>query len=344
METTGLGVADYMKAMQEFSLYLREQYPNALIMWFYGVYINRAYEAEYRAAVEELNDENIRLVYTPQMNSGAANHPDVKEHMYLAQIFSEQMAPFLGVENPLDLYVPPVVPPDNEGGYLEELDTPLPGVAEGSTRYEGEDGVITGSSKVGGIETGTFFSGGKAAGGFDLATVTTLEEVNFAAGNIPNVKFTVRSDYAGETTMTIGFNGSDPGVAYIVEVNGEKQLVVQPDVTGAKWNQMGWVKCTVTLQAGENTIYVSCPVSKTQQTTGSWRNIDFIELVDITAEDTLGDVNDDGKINSSDARLVLQATVEFVELTPEQAQRADVNGDGAIDSRDARWILQKTVE
>ncbi len=344
METTGLGVEDYMKAMQEFSLYLREQYPDALIMWFYGVYINRAYEAEYRAAVEELNDENIRLVYTPQMNSGAANHPDVKEHMYLAQIFSEQMAPFLGVENPLDLYIEPEVPADNEGGYLEELDTPLPGVAEGSTRYEGEDGVITGSSKVGGIETGEFFSGGKAAGGFDQATVTTLEEVDFAAGNIPNVKFTVHSDYAGETTMTIGFNGSDPGVAYIVEVNGVKQLVVQPDVTGAKWNQMGWVKCTVTLQAGENVIYVSCPVSKTQQTTGSWRNIDFIELVDITAETALGDVNGDGKINSSDARMVLQATVEFVELTPEQETRADVNTDGTIDSRDARWILQRTVE
>lgn len=57
----------------------------------------------------------------------------------------------------------------------------------------------------------------------------------------------------------------------------------------------------------------------------------------------LGDVNGDNVVNSSDARLVLQYTVEYVTLTEEQKAVADVNADGKINSSDARWILQKTV-
>ncbi len=56
-----------------------------------------------------------------------------------------------------------------------------------------------------------------------------------------------------------------------------------------------------------------------------------------------GDVNGDGSVNSSDARLVLQASVEAVTLTEQEALRADVTGDGAVNSTDARWILQAAV-
>ena len=57
-----------------------------------------------------------------------------------------------------------------------------------------------------------------------------------------------------------------------------------------------------------------------------------------------GDVNGDGKVNSSDARLVLQYTVELIPLTEEQLARANMNGDGLVNSSDARLILQATVE
>lgn len=56
-----------------------------------------------------------------------------------------------------------------------------------------------------------------------------------------------------------------------------------------------------------------------------------------------GDVNGDGKINSTDARLVLQYTVELTTLTDEQKAAANVNGDAFINSSDARVILQMTV-
>lgn len=56
-----------------------------------------------------------------------------------------------------------------------------------------------------------------------------------------------------------------------------------------------------------------------------------------------GDVNGDGSVNSSDARLVLQYTVNLAELTQAQLSLGDMNGDGAVNSSDARRILQATV-
>ncbi len=56
-----------------------------------------------------------------------------------------------------------------------------------------------------------------------------------------------------------------------------------------------------------------------------------------------GDVNGDGKVNSSDARLVLQYTVELIQLTEEQLARANMNGDTLVNSSDARMILQAAV-
>ncbi len=104
MEQFGTTVDDFCNAVVEFSSQLRAQYPEALICWFYGVYVNRAYKDEFQAAVDSMNDPGVKLVYTPQMNSGAANHPDVQEHVYLSQIFSSVFSEYWNIENPLDEY------------------------------------------------------------------------------------------------------------------------------------------------------------------------------------------------------------------------------------------------
>ncbi|MBE6767351.1 MAG: hypothetical protein E7549_00390 [Ruminococcaceae bacterium] len=57
-----------------------------------------------------------------------------------------------------------------------------------------------------------------------------------------------------------------------------------------------------------------------------------------------GDVDGDGKVTSTDARLALQAAVGKVTLTEKQAIAADQNGDGTVDSTDARQILQRAVK
>ncbi len=56
----------------------------------------------------------------------------------------------------------------------------------------------------------------------------------------------------------------------------------------------------------------------------------------------LGDVSGDGKIDSTDARLVLQYSVKKITTLP-ALDASDVNGNGKVDSTDARLILQYAV-
>ena len=53
-----------------------------------------------------------------------------------------------------------------------------------------------------------------------------------------------------------------------------------------------------------------------------------------------GDVDNDGRVSASDARLTLRAGAGLEELTPLAADAADVNGDGRITAKDARSILR----
>ncbi len=67
--------------------------------------------------------------------------------------------------------------------------------------------------------------------------------------------------------------------------------------------------------------------------------VKFEEVAVLTG---LGDVNGDRKIDSTDARLVLQYAVEKIE-TLDIPKAADVDKNGEIDSTDARLILQFAV-
>lgn len=56
-----------------------------------------------------------------------------------------------------------------------------------------------------------------------------------------------------------------------------------------------------------------------------------------------GDLNSDTKVNSADALLVLQHSVESISLSEAQQKVADMNSDSKINSMDALMILQKSV-
>ena len=58
----------------------------------------------------------------------------------------------------------------------------------------------------------------------------------------------------------------------------------------------------------------------------------------------LGDVNDDSKVNSTDALWILQAAAEKRNLTPTQTLAADVKIDGKVNATDALWVLQAAAE
>ena len=57
-----------------------------------------------------------------------------------------------------------------------------------------------------------------------------------------------------------------------------------------------------------------------------------------------GDVNNDGKVNTTDARIILQHSAGKKELNGTEKLAGDVNNDGSVDTSDARQILKKAVE
>lgn len=274
----------------------------------------------------------------------------------LVLVCTVSLSPTVFAADPAD----PEPPAPEKGGYLTELNEPLPAAGEGWTRYEAEDAFIYGSTNDGtqmgsgplpGTEFQSFFSGeGHMAASFFESNagcgVFTPQDADFEAGNIPYVQFTVLAYEPGETTMRIGYNGADPNGAFILKVNdGENRQITLPDSDlGVYWNRMAYVEFPVTLEQGKNTIYVSRSIcADNAEREGPWRNIDFIDIQDL-GEPLAGDVDADGLVNSSDARLVLQYTVEAADLLKVQQELADLNEDGLVNSSDARAILQKTVE
>ena len=91
------------------------------------------------------------------------------------------------------------------------------------------------------------------------------------------------------------------------------------------------------------TIYFVLSTDSTEQVTQNNKACALLEkseLEPIVPTYTLGDVNDDGKINAVDARFVLQAASGARVFDATQTAAADVNGDGKVNAVDARWILQ----
>ncbi len=71
--------------------------------------------------------------------------------------------------------------------------------------------------------------------------------------------------------------------------------------------------------------------------------IDLLELLPPPTT-LLGDVNGDTRIDSTDARLTLQYSVQKITADKLDLAAADVDGNGRVDSTDARLILQHTVK
>ena len=57
----------------------------------------------------------------------------------------------------------------------------------------------------------------------------------------------------------------------------------------------------------------------------------------------IGNVNNDGAVDSSDALVLLRASVGLEELSAEQMLSGDVNNDGTVDSADALEVLRYSV-
>ncbi len=69
----------------------------------------------------------------------------------------------------------------------------------------------------------------------------------------------------------------------------------------------------------------------------------FEEGYEIPATFDIGDVDADGTISATDARLALRASVNLEQLTANQTKAADADKDGTVAAADARLILRASV-
>lgn len=116
---------------------------------------------------------------------------------------------------------------------------------------------------------------------------------------------------------------------YIYSYNGGYRLVPESSSTDLRaFDIIGNVK------NGSNVQIYEC--------TNNTNNSQTLDIQKIT-EYTLGDINEDGQVNSRDAKLALQYYVGKTKLTENQKLAGDVNKDGEINSRDAKLILQYYV-
>jgi len=72
----------------------------------------------------------------------------------------------------------------------------------------------------------------------------------------------------------------------------------------------------------------------------SWRT----EYINALKESGVGDISEDGKISSLDARKALRASAKLETLTDEQTVKADVLGFGEVNAADARRILRVSAK
>lgn len=69
-------------------------------------------------------------------------------------------------------------------------------------------------------------------------------------------------------------------------------------------------------------------------------NPKVVGTVNVMEDGTLGDVTNDGRVNSMDAQQVLRYSANLTYFDSAQMKRAEVSGDGKVNSSDAQLILR----
>ncbi len=130
-----------------------------------------------------------------------------------------------------------------------------------------------------------------------------------------------------EANCDIKWISSDPSIAKVTDV-------VQSSITMGSYKRI-MSSCTIVpVKEGIVTIYAA-------DENGLMLNSAKVKVT--KANYVLGDVNNDGRINSNDALSVLQHSVGQITLTGDQFSAGDVVKDGKLNSSDALKILQYSV-
>ena len=177
-----------------------------------------------------------------------------------------------------------------------------------------------------------------AASGY---TLTPLKADGTAPGRYSGqFEDSVSTVYEGAEKFTLSFTGSaDQYVVFLLKDGG--QVPTETNVAYIDQAGGGTVQFNVfpyKLEAGEYNVYLS----GTDVDYGRVASFKVAESWE-EAPYTLGDVDQDGFVSSSDATYVLRSVVGLISLTENQKQAADVDRDGQVSSSDATLILRRVV-
>ena len=144
------------------------------------------------------------------------------------------------------------------------------------------------------------------------------------------------------------YNGNEQKVAVPTTVNNKPVVEI---ASGAFQNlkDLSWVRVPNSVTAIGKNAFAGCSNQFTLlggegsviQTYAKNNSIPFTAAG--TPAATLGDVNNDTKIDAKDALLVLRIAVGKFSPTPSQKAAADPNADGKTDAKDALEILKYAV-
>lgn len=172
-----------------------------------------------------------------------------------------------------------------------------------------------------------------------------IQSANSTAENV-----TLAVDQSNRDKLNVTYTSASTNSEYVVfatsgtstEVPTESNLVYIDQKTAGSGG-VSFVVYPKTLTSGTYQVWMS---SNAASGVGAKKavNIGNFEYYTEKPAYTLGDVNSDGRINSTDAILVLRYAVGNVELTEAQKLAAEVNGKTGINSGDAILILQRAVD
>lgn len=177
-----------------------------------------------------------------------------------------------------------------------------------------------------------------------------LSVTAFAAGTVQETS-TVGTSGAmlaksGEDKVAVTYSSAESGKEYLVLATNKKvtpanlkaEDIVYIDQKTAGSGGVSFTVYPKELKTGTYFVYMSSNASG---------GITVLQQVGTyTAEGpayTLGDVNANGSVDTTDAVWVLQNYVGSRQLDDTQKLAADVNVDNTIDTTDAVWILQRYV-
>lgn len=149
--------------------------------------------------------------------------------------------------------------------------------------------------------------------------------------------------YEGAVKLSVEVSGLTDGEQYLLLIvkNGTNGALTGDSIyyiaqTAATDGKATFTAYPKTMSSGSYTVYL----------TGGGRTISSgarVGSFDYYQAYTLGDVNGDGGITTTDALLILQHIVHKIDLTETQQLAADVSKANGVDTTDALMILQYIV-